>query len=49
MQYDEHVWAWRSYQVGLRGFYAHLVRYQEPLGFEFERVLQENLFNLYAR
>jgi hypothetical protein len=48
-QHDDHVWAWRSHETQLRGFYAHLVRHQEPLGMEFERVLHDNLFELYAR
>lgn len=48
-QHDDHVWAWRTHEMCLRGFYAHFVRHQEPLGIEFERVLSENLFELYAR
>lgn len=48
-QHDAHVWDWRADQCRLRGFYAHLVRHQEPLGLEFERVLGENLWDLYAR
>jgi len=45
-QYDDHVWAWRSYLVQLRGFYAHLLQHQEPLGITLSPL---DLWGLYAR
>lgn len=48
-QHDNHVWAWRTNEMYLRGFYAHIVRHREPLGLEFECVLAGNLWELHAR
>jgi hypothetical protein len=38
-----------SAESGLETFYADLMAKQEPLGREFEQVLFENLWKLYAR
>jgi len=38
-----------QFEETVSSFYAQLVESQEPLGQEFERVLHENLWDLYER
>jgi hypothetical protein len=38
-----------DFEAAVTDFYAKLLANQEPLGKEFERVLHENLWDLYVR
>ncbi len=38
-----------DFEAAVAAFYSTLLANQEPLGKEFERVLHENLWNLYVR